>query len=137
MLMPSRVKYRKRQKGRLTGKATSGAEVNFGEYGLKSLEPYLLTDRQIEACRIAITHFIKRGGRVWLRIFPDKPITKKPAETRMGKGKGMVEYWVAVIKPGRILFELGGVTEDIAKQALKRAAFKLPFKTKFVSRDRF
>ncbi|MDD5773625.1 MAG: 50S ribosomal protein L16 [bacterium] len=137
MLMPSRVKYRKRQKGRLTGKATSGAEVNFGEYGLKSMEPYLLTDRQIEASRIAITHFIKRGGRVWIRIFPDKPITKKPAETRMGKGKGMVEYWVAVIKPGRILFELGGVTEDIAKQALRRAAFKLPFKTKFVSRDKF
>jgi large subunit ribosomal protein L16 len=137
MLMPSRVKYRKRQKGRLTGKATSGANVNFGEFGLKSLEPYLLTDRQIEASRIAITHFIKRGGRVWIRIFPDKPITKKPAETRMGKGKGMVEYWVAVIKPGRILFELGGVTEDIAKQALRRAAFKLPFKTKFVSRDKF
>ncbi|MFH1287927.1 MAG: 50S ribosomal protein L16 [bacterium] len=137
MLMPSRVKYRKRQKGRLTGKATSGAEVSFGEYGLKSIEPYLLTDRQIEASRIAITHFIKRGGRVWIRVFPDKPITKKPAETRMGKGKGAVEYWVAVIKPGRVLFELGGVPEDVAKQALRLAAFKLPFKTKFVSRDRY
>lgn len=137
MLMPSRVKYRKRQKGRLTGKATGGANVDFGEFGLKSMEPYLLTDRQIEASRIAITHFIKRGGRVWIRIFPDKPITKKPAETRMGKGKGAGEYWVAVIKPGRILFELGGVPEDIAKQAFRRAAFKLPFKTKFVSRDKY
>lgn len=137
MLMPSRVKYRKRQKGRLTGKATSGADVNFGEYGLKSLEPYLLTDRQIEASRIAITHFIKRGGRVWIRVFPDKPITKKPAETRMGKGKGLVEYWVAVVKPGRVLFELGGVSEDVARGALRLAAFKLPFRTKFVSREKY
>lgn len=137
MLMPSRVKYRKRQKGRLTGKATSGADVSFGEYGLKSLEPYLLTDRQIEASRIAITHFIKRGGRVWIRVFPDKPITKKPAETRMGKGKGLVEYWVAVVKPGRVLFELGGVSEDVARGALKLAAFKLPFRTKFVSREKY
>lgn len=137
MLMPSRVKYRKRQKGRLTGKATSGADVSFGEYGLKSLEPYLLTDRQIEASRVAITHFIKRGGRVWIRVFPDKPITKKPAETRMGKGKGPVEYWVAVVKPGRILFELGGVSGDVARQALRLAAFKLPFRTKFVSRERY
>lgn len=137
MLMPSRVKYRKRQKGRLTGKATSGAGVSFGEYGLKSLEPYLLTDRQIEASRVAITHFIKRGGRVWIRVFPDKPITKKPAETRMGKGKGPVEYWVAVVKPGRILFELGGVSGDVARQALRLAAFKLPFRTKFVSRERY
>ena len=123
--------------GRLNGKATRGAEVSFGEYGLKSVEPFLITGRQIEASRIAITHYIKRGGRVWIRIFPDKPITKKPAETRMGKGKGAVEYWVAVIKPGRVLFELGGVSEEVAKQALRRAAFKLPFKTKFVSREKF
>lgn len=136
MLMPSRVKHRKKQKGRLTGKSTGGTEINFGDYGLKALEPTWITARQIEASRIAISRFIKRGGRVWIRIFPDKPITKKPAETRMGKGKGMVELWVAVVKPGRILFELGGVTEDIAREAFKLAAFKLPIKTRFVSREK-
>jgi len=135
MLMPRRVKYRKKQRGRKTGMAGRGNTVAFGEYGLKALEPYWITSRQIEAARIAMTRHIKRGGKVWIRIFPDKPVTKKPAETRMGKGKGSPEYWVAVVKPGRVMFELAGVSEDIAKEALRLAAHKLPIKTKFVSRQ--
>lgn len=134
MLMPKRVKYRKKQRGRKRGMAGRGNAVTFGEYGLKALEAYWITSRQIEAARIAMTRHIKRGGKVWIRIFPDKPVTKKPAETRMGKGKGSPEYWVAVVKPGRVMFELAGVPEDIAKEALRLAAHKLPIKTKFVSR---
>ncbi|HAS17114.1 MAG: 50S ribosomal protein L16 [Nitrospirae bacterium RIFCSPLOW2_12_42_9] len=134
MLSPKKVKYRKHQKGRMTGKASRGSELSFGSYGIKSLEPGYLTARQIEAARIAITRHVKRGGRIWIRIFPDKPITKKPAETRMGKGKGPVEAWVAVIQPGRILYEMDGVTKEIAQQALKLAAHKLPMATKFVVR---
>lgn len=134
MLMPKRVKYRKMQRGRKRGKAYRGSEVTFGEYGLKALEAHWITSRQIEAARVAMTRYIKRGGKVWIRIFPDKPITKKPAETRMGKGKGSPEYWVAVVKPGRIMFELAGVPEDVAKEAMRLAAHKLPIKTKFVSR---
>lgn len=134
MLMPSRVKYRKQQRGRRKGKASRGSEVNFGEYGIKALEPAWLTNKQIEAARVALTRHIKRGGKVWIRIFPDKPVTVKPAETRMGKGKGAPEYWVAVVKPGRILFELEGVTPKLAKEALRLAAHKLPIKTKFVTR---
>ena len=135
MLMPRRVKYRKKQRGRKTGMAGRGNSVTFGEYGLKALEPYWITSRQIEAARIAMTRYIKRGGKVWIRIFPDKPVTKKPAETRMGKGKGSPEYWVAVVKPGRVMFELAGVSEDIAKEAMRLAAHKLPIKTKFVGRQ--
>ena len=135
MLMPKRVKYRKQQRGRMTGKAYRGNEVDFGEYGLKALEPAWITNRQIEAARVALTRFIKRGGKVWIRIFPDKPFTKKPAETRMGKGKGNPEYWVAVVKPGRVLFELGGVTPEQAREALELAAHKLPIKTTFVARE--
>jgi large subunit ribosomal protein L16 len=135
MLMPKRVKYRKQQRGRRKGKAYRGSQIDFGEYGLKALEPAWITDRQIEAARVALTRHIKRGGKVWIRIFPDKPVTVKPAETRMGKGKGAPEYWVAVVKPGRILFELGGVTADLAQQALRLAANKLPLKTRFVSRE--
>lgn len=134
MLMPKRVKYRKKQRGRKSGLATRGSSVAFGEYGLKALEAHWITSRQIEAARIAMTRYIKRGGKVWIRIFPDKPVTKKPAETRMGKGKGSPEYWVAVVKPGRVMFELAGVPEDIAKEAMRLAAHKLPIKTKFVSR---
>ncbi|MGH1364333.1 MAG: 50S ribosomal protein L16 [Calditrichia bacterium] len=134
MLMPKRVKYRKVQRGNKRGKAYRGSEVTFGEYGLKALEAHWITSRQIEAARVAMTRYIKRGGKVWIRIFPDKPITKKPAETRMGKGKGSPEYWVAVVKPGRVMFELAGVPEDIAKEAMRLAAHKLPIKTKFVSR---
>ncbi|MBI4482573.1 MAG: 50S ribosomal protein L16 [Acidobacteria bacterium] len=134
MLMPSKVKYRKQQRGRMKGLATRGAEVQFGEYGLKALEAAWITDKQIEAARIAMTRFVKRGGKIWIRIFPDKPITKKPAETRMGKGKGAPEGWVAVVKPGRILFEMEGVTEETAREALRLAANKLPIPTKFVSR---
>ncbi|MGH7453165.1 MAG: 50S ribosomal protein L16 [bacterium] len=133
MLMPKRVKFRKQQRGRMKGKAQRGSTIAFGEYGLKALEPAWITARQIEAARIAITRSIKRGGRVWIRIFPDKPFTEKPAETRMGKGKGNPEYWVAVVKPGRILFELGGVEEEVARQAMRLAAHKLPIKTRFVS----
>ena len=136
MLMPKRVKYRKQQRGRRTGKAYRGNEVDFGEYGLKALEPAWITNRQIEAARVALTRFIKRGGKVWIRIFPDKPFTKKPAETRMGKGKGNPEYWVAVVKPGRVLFELGGVTPELAREAMNLAAHKLPIKTVFVARER-
>ncbi len=135
MLMPSKVKYRKQQRGRMRGKAWRGSELSFGDYGLRTLECGWITDRQIEASRIAITHFIKRGGKLWIRIFPDKPITKKPAETRMGKGKGAPEQWVAVVKPGRILFEMGGVEKELAQEALELAAHKLPLKTKFVTRE--
>ena len=134
MLMPKRTKYRKQQRGRMTGKAKGGAAVDFGEFGLKALEPAWLTNRQIEAARVALTRHIKRGGKIWIRIFPDKPVTKKPAETRMGKGKGAPEYWVAVVKPGRILFEIEGVAEQLAREALRLAANKLPMKTKFVTR---
>lgn len=137
MLMPKRVKYRKQQRGKRRGKALRGSNIDFGEYGLKALEPAWLTDRQIEAARVALTRFIKRGGKVWIRVFPDKPVTVKPAETRMGKGKGNPEYWVAVVKPGRILFELEGVTTEIAKEAFELAAHKLPIKTKMVSRKEF
>ncbi|MDP3024463.1 MAG: 50S ribosomal protein L16 [candidate division Zixibacteria bacterium] len=137
MLMPKRVKYRKQQRGKRRGKALRGSHIDFGEYGLKALEPAWLTDRQIEAARVALTRFIKRGGKVWIRVFPDKPVTVKPAETRMGKGKGNPEYWVAVVKPGRILFELEGVTPEIAKEAFDLAAHKLPIKTKMVSRKEF
>ena len=134
MLMPKKVKHRKQMKGRMTGTAQRGAEISFGEYGLKTLEPGWITDRQIEAARIAMTRHIKRGGKVWIRMFPDKPITKKPAETRMGKGKGAPDHWVAVIKPGRILYEIEGVAEDVAREAMRLAAQKLPIKTKFVTR---
>jgi large subunit ribosomal protein L16 len=134
MLMPKKVKHRKQMKGRMTGLANRGAEISFGQYGLKCLEPAWITDRQIEAARIAMTRHIKRGGKIWIRMFPDKPITKKPAETRMGKGKGAPEYWVAVVKPGRILYEIEGVTEDVAREAMRLAAQKLPIRTKFVSR---
>ncbi len=134
-VMPKRTKYRKMQKGRIRGKATRGNVVNEGNYGLQTLEAGLITANQIEAARIAMTRYIKRGGKVWIKIFPNKPISKKPAETRMGKGKGAVEYWVAPVKPGRILLELADVTEDIAREALRLAAHKLPVKTKFVIRE--
>lgn len=134
MLAPKKIKFRKVQKGRMHGKAYRGSAIAFGEYGLKALEPGWITSRQIEAARIAITRHVKRGGRVFLRIFPDKPITKKPAETRMGKGKGNPEYWVAVVRPGRILYEMDGVTREVALEALRLAAHKLPVATKFVSR---
>ena len=134
MLMPRRVKYRKKQRGRKTGMAGRGNSVTFGEYGLKALEPYWITSRQIEAARIAMTRYIKRGGKVWIRMFPDKPITKKPAETRMGSGKGAPDHWVAVVKPGRILYEIQGVSEELAREAMRLAAQKLPVKTKFVTR---
>ncbi|MCC7203243.1 MAG: 50S ribosomal protein L16 [Nitrospirae bacterium] len=134
MLAPKKIKHRKRHKGRTNGKATRGADLSFGTFGLKTLEPGLITARQIEAARIAITRHVKRGGRVWIRIFPDKPVTKKPAETRMGKGKGPVEGWVAVVLPGRILYEMDGVTKEIAKEALRLASHKLPVATKFIER---
>ena len=134
MLMPKRVKYRKAQRGRMRGLAQRGSTLAFGEYGLKALEPGWVTNRQIEAARVALTRSLKRGGKVWIRIFPDKPVTAKPAETRMGKGKGNPEGWVAVVKPGRVMFELEGVPEAIARQALKLASAKLPIKTKFVKR---
>ena len=134
MLMPKKVKYRKQQRGRMTGKAWRGGDVSFGDYGLKAMEPCWLTDRQIEAARVAMTRAIKRGGKIWVRVFPDKPVTKKPQETRMGKGKGAPEGWVAVIKPGRVLFEMEGVSEDDAKKAMTLAASKLPIKTKFATR---
>jgi large subunit ribosomal protein L16 len=135
MLMPKRIKYRKQQRGKMRGKAQTGNTISFGQYGLKALEAHWITSRQIEAARIAMTRYIKRGGKVWIRIFPDKPVTKKPAETRMGKGKGAPEYWVAVVKPGRVMFEIEGVSEDIAKEAMRLAAHKLPIKTKFVARE--
>lgn len=135
MLQPTRTKYRKAHRGRMTGQAKGGTEISFGDFGLKALDPCWLTNRQIEAARIALTRQLKRGGKVFIRIFPDKPVTKKPAETRMGKGKGAPEFWVAVIKPGRVLFEIQGVTEALARTALDSAANKLPLKTKFVSRQ--
>jgi len=133
--MPKRTKYRKTHKGRMTGKAKGGTRVTFGDYGLQAQESGWITARQIEAARIAMTRAIKRGGKVWINIFPDKPITEKPAETRMGSGKGNPEYWVAVIKPGRVMFEMAGVTEELAREAMRLAAHKLPVKTKFVVRD--
>ena len=135
MLSPKRVKFRKMFKGRTRGLATRGATVAFGHYGLQTLEPGWITNRQIEAARVALTRHIKRGGKVWIRIFPDKPITKKPAETRMGKGKGSPEGWVAVVKPGRVMFELSGVPEPLAREAMRLAGHKLPVKTKFVMRE--
>src|SRR5438105_2198144 len=135
MLMPKKVKYRKQQRGRRAGKAWRGSTLNFGDYGLKVIEPGYITDRQIEASRVAMTRFVKRGGKVWIRLFPDKPVTKKPAETRMGKGKGAPEGWVAVVRPGKILFEMEGVTVAEAKEAMRLAAHKLPLVTKFVSRE--
>lgn len=134
MLMPKRVKYRRQHRGRMKGKAKGGTEIQFGEYGIQALEPAWIDSRQIEAARIAMTRYIKRGGKVWIRIFPHKPVTKKPAETRMGKGKGSPEFWVAVVKPGRIMFELAGVQDDTAKEAIRLAANKLPIKTRFVKR---
>ncbi len=135
MLMPSKVKYRKQQRGRRRGKAWRGSSLSFGDFGLKVLEAGWITDRQIEASRVAIMRFIKRGGKLWIRIFPDKPVTKKPAETRMGKGKGAPEFWVAVVKPGRILFEMEGVTEAEAREAMRLASHKLPLPTQFVARQ--
>lgn len=135
MLIPKRVKHRKQFRGRMTGKANKGNTVSHGEFGLVALEPAWITNRQIEAARIAMTRFIKRGGKVWIKIFPDKPITAKPAETRMGSGKGSPEYWVAVVKPGRVMFELAGVPEDVAKEALRLASHKLPIRTKFMKRE--
>jgi large subunit ribosomal protein L16 len=135
MLMPKKVKYRKQQRGRMAGKAWRGSTVAFGEYGLKAMECGWITSRQIEAARIAMTRFIKRGGKVWIRLFPDKPITKKPAETRMGKGKGAPEEWVAVIRPGKILFEMEGVAPEVAREAMRLAAHKLPIPTKFIERE--
>jgi large subunit ribosomal protein L16 len=134
MLMPRKVKHRKQQRGRLTGNAKGGTEINFGEYGIKALEPGWISARQIEAARIAMTRHVKRGGKVWIRVFPDKPVTQKPAETRMGSGKGNPEFWVAVVKPGRVMFELGGVNEALAREAMERAIQKLPIKAKFVVR---
>jgi large subunit ribosomal protein L16 len=135
MLMPKKVKYRKQQRGRMAGKAWTGSELSFGDYGLKALEPGWVTDRQIEAGRIAITRFIKRTGRIWIRMFPDKPVTKKPQETRMGKGKGAPEFWVAVVRPGRVLYEMEGIPESEAREALRLAAHKLSIRTKFVKRE--
>ena len=134
MLLPKRAKYRKVQRGRMTGKATRGNFVAYGEYGLVAQEPCWLTSRQIEAARIAMTRYTKRGGKVWIKVFPDKPVTAKPAETRMGSGKGSPEYWVAVVKPGRVLFEVAGVSEEVAREAMRLAAHKLPCKTKFVKK---
>jgi large subunit ribosomal protein L16 len=134
MLMPKRVKYRKQQRGRMRGKAYRGSAVTFGEFGLQAMEPAWMTNRQIEAARVAITRSMKRGGKMWIRVFPDKPVTKKPAETRMGKGKGSPEFWVAVIKPGRVLFEVEGISRTTAQEALKLGASKLPIRTRFVVR---
>ena len=135
MLMPKRVKYRRVQRGRLKGKATRGNKLAYGQYGLVALEPAWITSNQIEAARIAMTRYIRRGGKVWIKIFPDKPITEKPAETRMGSGKGSPEYWVAVVKPGRIMFEMNGVSEEIAREAMRLASHKLPIKCKFVTKE--
>lgn len=135
MLMPKRVKYRRVQRGRMKGKATRGNVVTYGEYGLQALEPGWITSNQIEAARVAISRFVRKGGKVWIKIFPDKPITKKPAETRMGSGKGSPEYWVAVVKPGRIMFEVAGIPEEEAKEALRLASHKLPIKCKVVARE--
>ena len=135
MLAPKRVKYRKQMKGRMSGTPQRGVSLAFGEYGLQATECGWIDARQLEAARIAMTRYVKRGGKIWIRIFPDKPITKKPAETRMGKGKGAPEYWVAVVKPGRVLYEMGGVDESVAREAFRLAAYKLPIATKFVSRE--
>ena len=135
MLLPKRVKYRKQFRGRMKGQAHRGNTVSHGQFGLVALEPAWITNRQIEAARIAMTRYIKRGGQVWIKIFPDKPVTAKPAETRMGSGKGSPEYWVAVVKPGRVLFEMDGISEEVAKEAMRLAGHKLPIKTKFVKRD--
>ncbi|MBQ8682314.1 MAG: 50S ribosomal protein L16 [Selenomonadales bacterium] len=135
MLLPKRVKYRKQFRGRMKGKAQRGNTVTHGDFGLQALEPAWITNRQIEAARIAMTRYIKRGGQVWIKIFPDKPITAKPAETRMGSGKGSPEYWVAVVKPGRVMFEMDGVAEEVAKEAMRLASHKLPIKTRFIKRE--
>ena len=135
MLMPKRVKHRRVQRGRLKGKALRGNKISYGSFGLVALEPAWITSNQIEAARIAMTRYVKRGGKVWIKIFPDKPITEKPAETRMGSGKGAVEYWVAVVKPGRIMFEMEGVAEDVAREAMRLASHKLPVKTKFITKE--
>lgn len=134
-MMPKKVKFRKMMKGRMNGKSYRGSEVSFGDFGLKAVEPGWVTSRQIEAARVAITRHAKRGCKVWIRIFPDKPITKKPAETRMGKGKGAPEYWVAVVRPGRVIYEISGTTEDVAKEAMRLASHKLPIQTKFIKRQ--
>ncbi|NLY56023.1 MAG: 50S ribosomal protein L16 [Firmicutes bacterium] len=134
MLVPKRVKYRKAQRGRMRGKALRGSELQLGEYGLQALEPGWITSNQIEAARVAMTRYIRRGGKVWIKIFPDKPVTAHPAETRMGKGKGSPEYWVAVVKPGRVMFEIGGVSEELAREAMRLAAQKLPIKARFIKR---
>jgi large subunit ribosomal protein L16 len=134
MLMPKRVKYRKQMRGRLKGQATRGAKISFGDFGLQATEPCWMTSRQIEAARRAIVRYVRRGGKLWIRVFPDKPVTAKPAETRMGSGKGSVDHWVAVVKPGRILFEIAGVDEELAKEAMRLASHKLPIKTQFVRR---
>ena len=135
MLLPKRVKYRRVHRGRLTGKATRGNKITYGEFGLVALEPAWITSNQIEAARIAMPRYTKRGGQVWIKIFPDKPVTEKPAETRMGSGKGSPEYWVAVVKPGRVMFEIAGVSEDVAREALRLASHKLPIKTKILKRE--
>lgn len=135
MLSPRRTKFRKQQRGRMRGQATRGSSLNFGDFALQALEPCWITSRQIEASRRAMTRYIRRGGQIWIRVFPDKPVTMRPAETRMGSGKGNPEFWVAVVKPGRILFEIAGVSEEIAREAMRLAAFKLPIKTKFIMRE--
>ncbi|MCD8126013.1 MAG: 50S ribosomal protein L16 [Clostridiales bacterium] len=135
MLMPKRVKSRKQMRGRMTGKASRGNTVSYGEYGLQALEPAWITSRQIEAARVTMSRSTKRGGKIWIKIFPDKPVTKQPAETRMGKGKGAPEFWVAVVKPGRVLFEISGVSEEAAREALHLAAYKLPIKTKIIKKE--
>ncbi len=135
MLLPKRVKYRRVHRGRMKGQADRGNTLTYGEYGLQALEPAWITSNQIEAARIAMTRYIKRGGQVWIKIFPDKPITEKPAETRMGSGKGSPEYWVSVVKPGRVMFEIGGVTEELAREAMRLAAYKLPIKCKFIRKE--
>jgi large subunit ribosomal protein L16 len=132
MLSPRRTKFRKQQRGRMTGMASRGNEIAFGQFGLQAIEPSWITSRQIEACRRAMNRYLKRGGKIWIRVFPDKPVTMRPAETRMGSGKGSPEYWVAVVKPGRILFEIGGVPEDIARESMRLAMHKLPIKVKFI-----
>jgi large subunit ribosomal protein L16 len=134
MLMPKRVKYRKQMRGRLKGKASRGAEISFGDFGLQALEPCWMSSRQIEAARRAIVHYVRRGGKLWIRVFPDKPVTAKPAETRMGSGKGNVDHWVAVVKPGHVIFEIGGVSEEAAREAMRLASHKLPIRTQFVAR---
>lgn len=135
MLSPRRTKFRKQQRGRMRGQATRGNNINFGDFALQALEPSWITSRQIEAARRAMTRYIRRGGKIWIRVFPDKPVTMRPAETRMGSGKGAPEYWVAVVKPGRIMFEIAGVPEEVAREAMRLASFKLPIKTKFLARE--